>query len=79
MKQQGPATSTQPQVTDQRIYGSRPVPTIEGASNQPRVLHHAHPYGVKVIPTSRVRSKGGDEMIINESDFDSAKHDRLLD
>ncbi len=79
MKQQRPATANQPQVTDQRIYGSRPVPTIEGASNQPRVLHHTKVYGVKVIPTIRVTSKGGDEMIIDESSYDSAKHDRLLD
>jgi len=67
-------TGSQPQPVRQRIYGSVPVSPLEGASNQPRVLHHAHPYGVKVIPTIRVTSKGGDEMIINQTDFDSAKH-----
>ena len=70
-------TGNQPQPVRQRIYGSVPVSPLEGASNQPEVLSHTKVYGVKVIPTIRVTSKGGDEMIINESDFDSAKHDRL--
>ena len=72
-------TGNQPQPVRQRIYGSVPVAPLEGASNQPDVLSHVKPYGVKVIPTIRVTPKGGggEEMIINESSYDSAKHDRL--
>lgn len=71
-------TGNQPQVTDTRIYGSVPVEPIAGASNQPEVLPHVKPYGVKSIPTIRVTLKGGDkEMVINASDFDPGKHERL--
>ena len=70
-------TGSQPQPVRQRIYGSVPVAPLEGASNQPEVLSNTKVYGVKVIPTIRVTSKGGDEMIINQTDFDPAKHERL--
>ena len=72
-------TGNQPQPVKQRIYGSVPVAPLEGASNQPEVLSHTKVYGNKHHSTVRVTSKGGDEMIINESDFDSAKHARRLD
>ena len=78
MKQQGPATANQPQVTDTRIYGSRPVAPLEGASNQPEVLSHTKVYGGKQTPTVRVKLKdGGKDLIVNQSDFDERKHERL--
>lgn len=73
-----PPTSNQPQVVQQRIYGSRPVRPLEGVSNQPEVLSHVRAYGGKSLPIIRVMLEGSDkEMIINEIDFDPAKHSRL--
>lgn len=49
------ATSTQPPVNDQRIYGSRPVIPYD-SSNQPEVIPNKV-YGGKKLPTIRVRLK----------------------
>lgn len=77
MNRQRPPTSTQPQPVRQRIYGSVPVEPIAGA-NQPEVLAHTKVYGNKRPPTVRVTLKdNGKELIINQSDFDPAKHERL--
>ena len=71
-------TSTQPEPVRQRIYGSVPVEPLAGASNQPEVLAHTKVYGNKHPPTVRVTLKDGDkELIINQRDFDPAKHERL--
>lgn len=71
-------TGNQPQPVRQRIYGSVPVVPLEGASNQPEVLSHTKVYGNRHPSTVRVTLKdGGKELIINQSDFDENKHDRL--
>lgn len=71
-------TGNQPQPVRQRIYGSVPVEPMAGASNQPEVLSHTKVYGGKQLPTVRVTLKdNGKELIINQTDFDENKHDRL--
>lgn len=74
-------TSTQPQVTDQKIYGSVPVKPLVGASNQPKVSPNTTVHGQRQIPTIRVKviGQGDREAIINESDFDPDRHERLAD
>lgn len=70
-------TGNQPQPVRQRIYGSVPVVPLDSA-NQPEVLAHTKVYGNKHPSTVRVTLKdGGEEMVINETDFDPAKHERL--
>ena len=52
------------------------IPAI--SSSQPSVDPKFIIYGAKVLPTIKVQLKGSDKkMIINASDFDSAKHKRL--
>lgn len=71
-------TGNQPQPVRQRIYGSVPVEPMAGASNQPEVLANTKVYGNKHPSTVRVTLKdGGKELTINQSDFDTAKHERL--
>lgn len=70
-------TSTQPEPVRQKIYGSRPVEPLEGASNQPTVLTHTRVYGVKRVPQIRVRLKADKdkrELLIPLADFDPEKH-----
>lgn len=72
------ATSTQPPVNDQRIYGSRPVIPYD-SSNQPEVIPNKV-YGGKKLPTIRVRLKDSDddrEFIIDKNDFDSDIHEKV--
>ena len=72
-------SGNQPQNVRQRIYGSTPVEPLEDApSDQPIVLQHTRVHGQRQTATVRVRVKGGDqEMIINQADFDSGRHERL--
>ena len=73
-------TSTQPEPVNQRIYGSTPVEPLAGASNQPEPLSHVKVYGNKNPATVRVRLKDSDEnreLIINATDFDPDRHERL--
>ena len=71
-------TGNQPEPVKQRIYGSVPVEPLAGASNQPEVLAHTKVHGNKHPPTVRVTLKdGGKELIINQSEFDPAKHERF--
>ena len=72
------ATSTQPPVNDQRIYGSRPVIPYD-SSNQPEVIPNKV-YGGKKLQTIRVRLKDSDddrEFIIDKNDFDSDIHEKV--
>ena len=72
-------TASQPEPVKQRIYGSRPVESI-GESNQPEVLPHTKVYGVKRIPTIRVKLKDSDddrEILVNQRDFDPDRYVRL--
>lgn len=73
-------TSTQPEPVKQRIYGSTPVEPLGGASNQPQVLPHTKVYGQRKIARVRVKLKDRDdgrELVIDEKDFDPARHERL--
>ena len=70
-------TGNQPEPVRQRIYGSVPVVPLDSA-NQPEVLSHTKVYGNRHPSTVRVTLKdSGKELIINQSDFDENKHDRL--
>ena len=78
MTKQKPVTGNQPQVGQQKIYGSVPNKPIEGAANQPEVLPHVKVHGQRRTATVRVRAKDTDqEMVINQADFDSDRHERL--
>ena len=72
-------TSNQPQVDPTlTIYGSKKVIPLD-SSNQPHVLP-TKVYGSKVLPTVRVKLKGGDDdrvLVINQSDFDFDRYTRL--
>ena len=71
-------TSTQPQVTDQKIYGSVPNKPMEGAANQPEVLPNTTVHGIRKNPTINVRLKASDtEAVINAEDYDADRHERL--
>ena len=71
-------TSNQPQVSNQRIYGSQPVVPLKTPSDQPEVLPHTKVHGQRQTATVRVRAKDTDqEIVINEADFDSDRHERL--
>ena len=72
-------TGNQPEPVKQRIYGSRPVEPLAGASNQPEVIP-VKVYGGKRIPTIKVRLRDSDdqrEMLVNEKDFDPDRYVRL--
>lgn len=71
-------TGNQPQNVRQRIYGSQPVESLDAPSDQPQVLPHTKVHGQRKMVTLRVRAKGTDqEMLINQADFDSDRHERL--
>jgi hypothetical protein len=76
------ATSTQPEVTDTRIYGSSPVLPLETptSTSQPEVLAHTRVHGGKRNRQIRVRLKGSKNkggFLIRQSDFDPKKHEKV--
>ena len=75
-----PATSSQPQITNSKIYTGGPIKPYEGGqrfTRQPPETNYKI-YSSKPLPVVQVRFVGGDAdsepFTINESDFDDAVH-----
>lgn len=75
-----PVTSSQPQITDSKIYTGGPIKPYEGGqrhTRQPPETHYKI-YSSKPLPTVQVRFVNADAdsepFVINEADFDDAVH-----
>ena len=72
-------TSSQPQITDSKIYTGNPIAPYAGGARHTRQPPDTKYkiYGAKPVPTVAVRfadSEDGDQVIINEADFDESVH-----
>ena len=76
-----PVTSSQPQITDSKIYAGNPIKPYEGGqrfTRQPPDTKYKI-YSSKQLPTLSVRFLGADAdsepFVINASDFDPVVHE----
>ena len=73
-------TSSQPQITDSKIYSGAPIKPYEGGARHTRQPPNTgyKIYSSKPVPTIAVRFKdsaSGDQVVINKEDFDPAIHE----
>ena len=73
-------TSTQPQITDSKIYTGGAIKPYEGGARHTRQPPNTgyKIYSSKPVPTIAVRFKdsaSGDQAVINKEDFDDALHE----
>ena len=77
-----PATSSQPQISDSKIYSGAPIAPYEGGARHTRQPPDTKYkiYSSKSVPTilvQRIGAAGDETFTINESDFDSEIHAKI--